>query len=168
MKINIQNLKDGNYSFEFKKNCHDLNLEECKIFKNDITIKCELEKRDKNIFVKTQVQAPVNYSCDKCLVEFTDNLGDNFRFLYTSDKQYIEYAKEDEESVQLIKPHTREIDLTAGVREALVLAIPMRVVCSENCKGLCPDCGVNLNEEACHCTHESIDPRWEGLKKLIN
>jgi uncharacterized protein len=69
--------------------------------------------------------------------------------------------------VQFISPNTHEIDLSFGVRESLLLALPMKVLCSEDCKGLCPHCGANLNEESCDCVAETIDPRWAELRKLL-
>ena len=47
-----------------------------------------------------------------------------------------------------------------------VLAVPMKNLCSEDCKGLCPKCGKNLNEGLCNCNEENIDPRWETIQKL--
>jgi len=57
-------------------------------------------------------------------------------------------------------------DLTDMVRQELLLALPMKPLCSEECKGLCPRCGVNLNIETCDCRVKGMDSRWEGLKDL--
>jgi uncharacterized protein len=48
----------------------------------------------------------------------------------------------------------------------LLLNIPMRILCKEDCRGLCPKCGRNRNTNSCDCVEEAIDPRWEGLKGL--
>ena len=58
-----------------------------------------------------------------------------------------------------------EVSLDQFVYENLVINIPMRVVCREDCKGLCPSCGANLNVETCTC-EQAVDPRWDALKKL--
>ncbi|HVP66360.1 MAG TPA: DUF177 domain-containing protein [Anaeromyxobacteraceae bacterium] len=58
------------------------------------------------------------------------------------------------------------IDLDPLVREQLLLALPRYPVCQENCKGLCPVCGQNLNEKDCGCERHVPDPRWAGLEKL--
>ena len=52
------------------------------------------------------------------------------------------------------------------LREQLLLAVPMRVVCREDCKGLCPQCGSNLNTGKCECPPGPSDVRWAGLKEL--
>jgi uncharacterized protein len=57
-----------------------------------------------------------------------------------------------------------QIDLTDRIIEAIVVDIPMKVLCSENCKGLCPYCGADLNEEENHrCVEQDFDPRWKKL-----
>ena len=57
-------------------------------------------------------------------------------------------------------------DLHGLVRELIELNIPMKPLCSETCRGLCPSCGGNLNRETCACIPSGRDPRWEALKKL--
>lgn len=59
-----------------------------------------------------------------------------------------------------------EIDLTQVVLEQVALELPQRVLCGETCKGLCPQCGANLNLETCRCTTQVVDPRFALLAKL--
>jgi uncharacterized protein len=58
------------------------------------------------------------------------------------------------------------VDVSGIGREALVLALPVKVLCRDECSGLCPGCGLDLNEGRCGCATESIDPRWEKLRGL--
>jgi uncharacterized protein len=60
----------------------------------------------------------------------------------------------------------REIDLGPVVREQILLALPPYPLCREDCKGLCPVCGQNLNERECGCDRHVPDPRWAGLEKF--
>ena len=60
------------------------------------------------------------------------------------------------------------LDLTPILREQSWLAIPMKSLCSEECKGICPSCGKNLNKKSCKCAEERIDPRLSALKKLLH
>lgn len=166
MKLNIQNLKDGTYSFEFVTECKELDLQDNKNFNNRINITSQVDKRVGNVVVKTEVTTKADFQCDSCLVDFTDTLQESFTLLYTSDKSFFEADEED--VVPLVRSKTSEIDLKAGVRDALLLAIPIKVICSDECKGLCPECGANLNEALCECTKESVDPRWAGLRKLVS
>jgi uncharacterized protein len=165
MKINIKHLKEGLYHFDFITNRNSIDLVEDEVFINNIEVRSTVQKSDVTIFVKSRVKTLANFVCDKCLVEFERFLEDEFTTIYTLDRET--YDLEDE-NVVLIYPNTQEIDLKYGVRDSILLAKPMKTVCSEECKGLCPTCGVNLNEETCQCMHESIDPRWQELKKLLD
>ncbi len=60
----------------------------------------------------------------------------------------------------------KQIDLTPAMREQILLSIPPSPVCREDCKGLCPSCGKDLNDGACGCDRTVVDPRWEALKGL--
>jgi uncharacterized protein len=59
------------------------------------------------------------------------------------------------------------LDLTEVVRQNLLLSIPISPVCDSQCRGLCPGCGANLNEEACTCHREEGDPRLSALRELL-
>lgn len=166
MKVNIQNLKDGQYFFEFKKNSAELDFEDDEMFSNPVKVASNVDKRKKEVVVFSRAKTSANYVCDRCLRPFSRPIDERFTVLFTADQTYLDSS--DNELVQLISAHTREIDLSAGVRESLLLAVPMKHLCLENCKGLCPTCGVNLNEESCGCVQEATDPRWADLKKLIS
>ncbi len=58
------------------------------------------------------------------------------------------------------------LELSEIVREQLLLAIPIKTVCRDECKGLCPQCGKNLNTGECECAQAAADPRWDALKGL--
>jgi len=59
-----------------------------------------------------------------------------------------------------------ELDLREGIREEVILSQSLLVLCRPDCKGLCPRCGTNLNEDRCECSVEESDPRWEALRAL--
>ena len=63
----------------------------------------------------------------------------------------------------LAEYHDESIDLGEVVREQLYLALPMKPLCAEDCKGLCPVCGANRNRETCACQNEWVDPRMAAL-----
>ena len=60
----------------------------------------------------------------------------------------------------------KEIDLSGAVRESILLAVPPAPVCSDDCKGLCPKCGEDLNQGECGCDRNVPDPRWDALKAI--
>lgn len=60
------------------------------------------------------------------------------------------------------------INVEPEVFSSIQLSLPMRQVCSEECRGLCSECGINLNDEQCDCQHDELDPRMAALQKLFN
>lgn len=80
--------------------------------------------------------------------------------LFTEDEQA------DDPSVYILEPRSRTIDLSAAIREELILAVPDYVLCREDCAGLCPHCGKDLNEGPHECQSAPTDPRWAELEAL--
>jgi uncharacterized protein len=56
--------------------------------------------------------------------------------------------------------------LEDALREQVLLCVPLKAICREDCKGLCPHCGVNLNQQQCSCAEAADDPRWSALKEI--
>lgn len=108
--------------------------------------------------VQTQVQVP----CRRCLVSVTLDVDDAVHVLFTEDEDI-----DDPEAV-VIPPQAAEIDLVDVVREALILATPEFPLCRDDCRGLCPRCGADLNQGACGCRPAADDPRWAALQALRN
>jgi uncharacterized protein len=75
-------------------------------------------------------------------------------------------AATEEAEVQVISPEANMIDLGEDVRQYTILALPPKMLCGDDCAGLCPSCGTNLNKKTCQCQKEEVDSRWSGLQKL--
>ncbi|NMB07788.1 MAG: DUF177 domain-containing protein [Tissierellia bacterium] len=74
----------------------------------------------------------------------------------------------EEEEDNLIYYNGDKLNLTEEIIETIILNLPMKPLCSEKCKGLCPECGTNLNEDQCNCESDYVDPRFEKLKELFS
>lgn len=94
-------------------------------------------------------------ACGRCLAPVREE------FSVEIDVSIVTSPTESEEEVLLAEG--QKIDLKAIAEEAVYLNFPLRLLCSEDCKGLCPKCGVNLNTGSCSCDHKEIDPRLAGL-----
>lgn len=68
--------------------------------------------------------------------------------------------------VRPLQPRVSTLDLGEAIREELILGADRFVVCDPDCRGLCPWCGVNRNQETCECTLDEPDPRWDSLRAL--
>jgi uncharacterized protein len=102
----------------------------------------------------------VQGECRRCLNPVTTPLSLEIGALFTQDPEAL-----DDPDSYAVAPDATEIDVTPAVREELLLAAPRYVVCREDCKGLCPQCGQDLNGGACGCA-PATDARWQPLKAL--
>ena len=70
------------------------------------------------------------------------------------------------EEIGLILFHGEEIDLRDAVQEDVLMAVPMKTLCRPECKGLCPQCGADLNQGDCGCERKIINPKFAGAERL--
>ncbi len=105
----------------------------------------------------------MHLTCDRCLAEFEEDFLENFDIIFHMGQDEIE---SNEENVVALLPDQKEIDLTSFIQETLILSIPMKILCRNDCKGLCAGCGADLNKEECRCGDKQFDSRWEKLTKL--
>ncbi len=130
----------------------------------------DIQQSGEEYFCQGEVEATVWQECSRCLREFEARIRNKMEFIICSESLYTartSRAIDDEDYVFFQGPGV-QADLTDIVKQTIILAVGMKPLCSEDCRGLCPNCGVNLNEQSCRCTAERIDPRWEELKKLRN
>lgn len=115
--------------------------------------------------VKGRVKTNMVFKCSRCLTDFDYNLENDFEEIFVTKAIEVNQDEEDEELKRL---ESEEINLTPIVGEAVILAIPYIPVCNEDCKGLCPNCGENLNKTVCECKTEKTDPRLADLAKWFD
>lgn len=122
----------------------------------------------KDIRVKGDLSTRLQISCARCLEPVDQVVARSFDLLYRP--QGID-AKAEELSVTDVEAEIGYyrgdgLELEDILREQILLALPLKTVCKENCKGLCPHCGKNLNLEECSCAEPVEDPRWAALKDI--
>jgi DUF177 domain-containing protein len=98
--------------------------------------------------------------CRRCLTPVVVPVSADVGALFSQDPE----ALDDPDSYPLA-PDATEVDLTPAVREELILAVPRYVLCRDDCRGLCPRCGQDLNAGPCGCP-PAADPRWAALQAL--
>jgi uncharacterized protein len=111
-----------------------------------------------------QQSTRATFVCSRCLMEFETSIHLNWVEQFTDVEHRV--IETDEQEIHLIEGN--ELDLDPYIREALLLHIPYAPICQEDCKGLCPKCGVNKNVVSCNCQIETIDPRLAKLQELLN
>jgi uncharacterized protein len=124
----------------------------------------------KDIRVAGELSTRLETPCARCLEPVTQDVKRVFDLLYRP--RGVD-AGQEELSVTGAEAEIGYYDgegllLEDTLREQVLLAVPLKAICREDCKGLCPHCGKNLNTGACSCAEEVEDPRWAALKDLRN
>jgi uncharacterized protein len=165
MKIALIRLPEGLQTLNFVEKLAELGLERHPNLHDDVRIRVDLEKRAPHYFLKNHVRASGRFACDRCAGEFDLSFQGESRSVFSNDEAML--AMNDDDEVHFIASDAKEIDITGDIRDTLLLAIPIKLLCNEDCRGLCAGCGANLNEESCRCPGPPADPRWEALRKLL-
>jgi len=110
------------------------------------------------ILVTGSLAGEIRETCDRCLESFILELEVPVEILILRDTDLDE-----EQDTCVIHQKTGEVDLKPPLRELALLAVPQKKLCSKVCRGICPHCGVNLNQRECDCLDEEYDPRWNDL-----
>ena len=120
--------------------------------------------------LRGMITARAEVDCDRCLKAVETPVETEFDVTYVPEEDYraSEAAELRGEDLSLSVFDGETIDLDELVREQLLLALPTRALCTEECKGLCPTCGADRNADAaCGCETKEVDPRWAGLLKAV-
>ncbi len=165
MKIYLLHLEDGVHHLKKQIKAGAMHFYREEVYPNDIDVSVELNKFQKNISCQVELTTRAHYICDRCLSEYSKDYRENFTVLFHLGQKDFETEEED---VILLSEEQQEIDLTPYIQENLILSVPMKMLCKEDCKGICPGCGADLNHEPCTCPEKPIDPRWEKLKFIRN
>ena len=125
------------------------------------------EVRDNGGYVRLELSASVDYKseCARCLSPIEDRFTLNFERTVSDEKTLSADAlEEDDGEYALIKEGMLDID--DELLEELVLCFPTKLLCSDDCQGLCPKCGKPLKDKSCSCPKNEPDPRWAALKNI--
>lgn len=106
-----------------------------------------------------KLETLIRGACRRCLAPVEAPVSQAVSVLFTEDDQA------EDPSAYPIPPRAAELDPGDAVREELILAAPDYLLCRDDCRGICPRCGIDLNEGTCDCKAEA-DPRWKALEAL--
>jgi len=161
MKIKFTNYDDGIHHFEFLENVNDLNIDER--YYGKLKIDCKMDKSQHQIVIDCDLNLNAKLTCDRCVSDFERTYSNHFQNIYFTT---FENDNTDETGIYYISPNEDKINLSNDVADILNLSLPMKIICSDECKGLCTSCGQSLNDSECNCNKSIENPVWEQLKKL--
>jgi len=128
-----------------------------------LTVQGQAEYKAGLVSVNGKAKTELTYICSRCLEPFKETLEFSFQEEYSRENEILEA----DQDAEIHKVTGDEADLKPALEENLILALPFVALCKDDCLGLCPECGMNQNEQACSCTVERIDPRLAGLKDFF-
>lgn len=176
MKINIAKLRkepgtsedfeftlgDGSATEDWFDSEEDLEMK-------PVHVKGNLCNTGNSLDLSMRIRTEVVLSCSRCLDEVMLPLDLEVTDQYCHEEDWKKLFPDEEDGIStvfLLKDDW--IDLKQVVQENLMLSLPMRVLCTPDCPGICPHCGQNLKEGQCNCHSEDLDPRLEVLAQLKN
>lgn len=172
LKINVITIPEEGLNFVFSeggkwfKECfQDSDQPDFDLRKVDV--QCQITKTSDTVFVKGNLSALLGIACSRCLEEA--DLSVEGDFCYTLVPLRPETKEEVELQAQELEISYYQgdfIDFAPIICEQIILQIPIKPLCFEECKGLCPHCGINLNVASCNCHLEFVDPRLAVLKNI--
>jgi len=129
----------------------------------ELTLLGKVKNSAGHIMLTLQVKGSYTAQCDRCLVETEHELD----FLLEKPVAVAGTIQDDtdEEYLYIVE---NELDIMPTLIEAVTFEIPTKILCSDECLGLCTGCGVDLNQSKCSCGEKKIDAQWEKIKKMLD
>ena len=109
------------------------------------------------------IEGHLALACRRCLSDASAHVSEDAHLIFAEAGTE---GVEDDPDVFVIDDRATELDLRPALREQWLLHVPGYALCRDDCQGLCPTCGAELNHGSCDCAPTSVDPSWEGLRKL--
>jgi uncharacterized protein len=176
MLICIDDIKDQGLSIEFEEKPEkfpilvDITHSADCVFHFPLKFKVRAIRVKEMVKIEGRLETRIRLTCSRCLEQFENPLVTNFVLTYAQEQPEttknsggggIELSAEE---AGLVTFTGTEIDLKEALQEQVVMAIPMRPLCAETCKGLCSRCGANLNDGDCGCRKNSLSTKFAVLK----
>lgn len=120
---------------------------------------------DRSVVVEGSISLCLKLFCDRCLAGVDYPLETSFKRKFEIDSDGTACLTDDEEKVSYIDDY--ELDIDGLVAEEVMIGFPMKVLCSDDCRGICTKCGANLNKGECGCDRTELDPRMSIIKDLF-
>ncbi|MFL0246979.1 YceD family protein [Candidatus Clostridium stratigraminis] len=129
-------------------------------FLKPVTLDGDVSISENVIRLEGKVTTELGLSCSRCLTSFNYNIDIQIHENFSNNPD----NKDDE----IIFIDSDIIDITENIKNNIILSLPIKKLCKDDCKGLCQVCGINLNVSSCNCTRDLVDPRLAKLKDLFS
>jgi uncharacterized protein len=169
MMLDMQALKDCPVHVTLEENAEQLGVAVVGVtLSGMVRAEIEIMQGDGVYFCNGEATCAAQIECSRCLEPYPVNLRGDIEFSIQEVADETQVRRDEIPDTELLVPlHAAAVDITTPVREALVLEIPLKPLCREECRGLCPRCGINRNLERCQCVTGETDTRWDALRDLL-
>ncbi len=164
MKINLINLLNGeqdSLSVDYQLDLSDFIYGTYNPVKEPVSVKGRLYSKADVLYIDLDIKFTFYGVCDRCAEEIKKD------FSITLNKIIVEELQNIDNDDDYIVVENQLLDLDALVNEEISLSLPSKMLCNDDCKGLCPKCGTNLNVKKCDCKSD-VDPRMAALLQLLD
>ena len=173
LRIALEDIREGVSDLELTCGPEEIGLEDYRgrdghvpdvCFTGCVTARLKLFKQSDKVFVRAELSVDIQVECARCLSPVQRTLEGASENQYRPLPKMVQYPLD---AIGIRYYSGEYIDLSDDFRESLLLELPTRILCSEDCKGLCPYCGKNLNEGECNCCPELEEVQVSGFADLI-
>ncbi len=168
LKVELRSLERKDLVLEEKAPAEALGIQLSPDLKSGpLEIHCEVSKNGDVISAKGWVSGGMFLECDRCLKKFENFFKSFFEIHYRHRSDFQHQAGEvfeGPDEVETVFFEGDVLDFADEIRQTILLSIPMRVLCREDCRGLCPKCGCDRNVDSCGCAESPSDSRWDTLR----
>jgi len=169
MEIDLRALARGENRLVLEASAEELDLLEQDVaLLGPIRVHLNVTKVEAGVTVKGEILFRVQTECFRCLEMFERDIpaGINLLFERRIETSYERWVGSPDDDLKVIPPEECLVEIGESVREAILLELPMKLLCSDECAGLCSTCGTNLNTTTCDCGDAETAPEWSALSDL--
>lgn len=170
MIIQVDQITESPKKIRFAETIGELNSSDDLVrdfrFPEVVNVDVAYYRSGRELFFEGWVGGRIEGHCSRCLKSYSFELENKFNFVLTPDPFSAKSKELNRDEMGLSFYASKEINLFPFIREQVLLALPTRPLCEEGCRGLCPGCGADLNEEPCLCAVSRDDQRTALLRTL--
>lgn len=170
MKLDVSHVPESGLEVNVQLDARELDMTDAGAdLAGDLQLRGRVLKAGEEMVLEGTLRATYNLTCSRCLRSFVQPFEFEVSATYVQTPEVrtggrAENAFEQDKRILFLSD---EIDLLSGIREDLMLNIPVKPLCKEDCRGLCPQCGTDLNEGECTCRKDEVDPRLGALRDIL-
>jgi uncharacterized protein len=157
IRVRIRGLEDGSHPIEIHTSASVLELP---MFRRDLGIKGAMVKEDERVHIDATVTSIADLECSRCTEPASFEVEAPMHIELVPPHLALPGIEEEDEIHVYDAFQSPTFDMVQDVRDALGVAIPMKVLCKPDCQGLCPNCGTNWNHGTCDCEQPVTESAW--------